>query len=588
MSRIIILSDIYDVRGTGGMKFRSHFLDEIEREDMYQSAFTDIKKESGLEITVKNTNYTGGKYLGSSKYNFWSRYMGPYCVASNIREHTEYEAIVFDYFTKLDNFFDFFEQLVTPDTEYVALSLTFLNNPFNPTQGQFNLWHFSHEECCNWFAELKRRAPNAKIVIGGALVDTIYKQHFINGKVNQSLPKAMKEYIDYAFHGYSERTMVDFLNGELDPSQMRIKDNVTFINEPALAGKGAIVTQTKWTPQDSVQAGEWLPLEISKGCRFGCKFCFYDHSGTVIKSAECLRRELMYNYETFGTTGYQLTDDTVNDSMAKIDMMHNVISSLPFKIEWIAYTRPDMFHKFPQMLDKMLDMGCRGMFLGVETFNHTAAKVAGKGLDPEKIKGILEWIRETAGDEIFILTSFIVGLPGETEESLMDTADWLVKQQVIDKAQYEILFISDAGGRTSNAFSDKPGKFEIHEVRFNPEYYWKHGTMDLPKAKEIALRWESIMENHPRTQFERHADYNVSFWAYPRLRSFGLNHHEATKTLCSGIVPEYVYKSNIEWIGKYHLGLLKNNDLTGNITYNSSWMYPTDETYKSKKESIRV
>ena len=158
-------------------------------------------------------------------------------------------------------FFDFFEQIVTPDTEYIALSLTFLNNPFNPTQGQFNLWHFSHEECCDWFAELKRRAPNAKIIIGGALVDTIYKQHFVNGKVGKSLPKALQEYVDYAFHGYSERTMVDFLNGELDPSQMRIKDNVTFINEPALAGKGAIVTQTKWTAQDSVQPGEWLPLE---------------------------------------------------------------------------------------------------------------------------------------------------------------------------------------------------------------------------------------------------------------------------------------------------------------------------------------
>jgi hypothetical protein len=112
--------------------------------------------------------------------------------------------------------------------------------------------------------------------------------------------------------------------------------------------------------------------------------------------------------------------------------------------------------------------------------------------------------------------------------------------------------------------------------------------MDLPKAKEIALLWEDMMSNHPRTQFERHADYNVSFWAYPRLRSFGLNHHEATKTLCSGVVPDYVYKSNIEWIGKYHLGLLKNNDLTGNITYNSSWMYPIEEKYKSKKESINT
>ena len=109
MSRIIILSDIYDVRGTGGTKFRSHFLEKDEREDMYRSAFKDVNSKTGFEISVKNTNYVGGKYLGSSKYNFWTRYMGPYTVASNIREHTTYEAIVFDYFTKLDNFFDFFE-----------------------------------------------------------------------------------------------------------------------------------------------------------------------------------------------------------------------------------------------------------------------------------------------------------------------------------------------------------------------------------------------------------------------------------------------------------------------------------------------
>jgi len=582
MSRIIILSDIYDVRGTGGTKFRQHFCEDSEREHMYQTAFKDVNSEHGLEISVKNTNYVGGKYLGSSKYNFWSRYMGPYTVASNIREHTKYEVIIFDYFTKLDNFFDFFEQLITPDTEYIALSLTFLNNPFNPTQGKFNLWHFNHDDCREWFKELKRRAPNAKIIIGGALVDTLYKQHFVTGKVNEPLPKAMKEYVDYAFHGYSERTIVDFLNGTLNPSQIRTKDGVTFINEPALAGKGAIVTQTKWLPQDSVQPGEWLPLEISKGCRFGCKFCFYDHSGTVIKSPECLKAELLYNYEHFGTTGYQLTDDTVNDSLSKIEMMHDVITSLPFKIEWVGYARPDMFYKFPQMLDKMIDMGCRGMFLGVETLDRTAGKIAGKGLDPEKIKGILEWIREKAGDEIFMLTSFIIGLPGETEESLMKTADWLLKQNVIDKAQYEILFVADHGGRTSNDFSDKSEKFGIQEVRWNPEYYWKHSTMDLTKAKEIALRWESIMVNHPRTQFERHADYNVSFWAYPRLRSFGLNHYEATKTLCSGIVPDYVYKANIEWIGKYHLGLIKHNDLSGNITYNTSWMYPIDNSHRKE------
>lgn len=579
MSRMIILSDIYDVRGTGGTKFRQHFLEEDERSGMKTTAEFDllVGDKLNLESNIENSNYVGGKYLGSSKYNFWTRYMGPYTVASSIREKCpQMDVVVLDYFTKLDNFFEVFEQLVTPDTEYVALSVTFLNNPFNPKQKDFNLWHFSQEECLDWFGRVKEIAPKAKIIIGGAIVDTIYKQQIVQKKTMKMAPVIL-EYVDYMFHGYSERTVVDFFNNNLDPSQVIGKDGVTFINEPALAGKGAIVTQTKWVKEDSVQPGEWLPLEISKGCRFGCKFCFYDHSGTVIKSPECLKQELLYNYEHFGTTGYQLTDDTVNDSIQKIKMMHDVIKSLPFDIEWIAYTRPDMFNKYPEMLDMMLDMGCRGMFLGVETFHHLAAKIAGKGLHPDKIKNIIKWIRDTAGDEVFLLASFIIGLVGETEESLMDTASWLRDQPYLDKAQYEILFVSDDGGRTSNEFSNNRDKYGIHELKWNPEYYWKHETLDLPQAKQIALKWEDMLADHPTTQFERHSDYNVSFWAYPRLRSFGLSHANAKKVLVSQIVPDLVYRKNIEWVSNYHKDMVLNNQLDIRAESNTTWGYPLAE-----------
>ena len=53
-----------------------------------------------------------------------------------------------------------------------------------------------------------------------------------------------------------------------------------------------------------------------------------------------------------------------------------------------------MFHKFPQMLPLLIDIGCKGMFLGIETFNPTAAKIAGKGLHPEKIKDIFSDLRD--------------------------------------------------------------------------------------------------------------------------------------------------------------------------------------------------
>jgi radical SAM superfamily enzyme YgiQ (UPF0313 family) len=549
MSRIIFLSDIFDVKNQQTMS-QSTLLDEENRKKVYFSELNSLVGKDGHKI---------GNYGVANKYNFWSRYLGPYVVASSIKQHIpEYDVVVLDYFTKLDNFFEVFEQLVTDDLEYIALSLTFLHNPFNPRQGSFNLWFTTHEELCEWFKKLKSIAPNAKIIVGGALVDTFFKT-FITGKSKKPLPKGMVEYIDYAFHGYSEETIIKFLKNEIDPQDIFERETVKFIDQPLLAGKGAIITTNKWEKNYAIQPNEWLPLEISKGCRFGCKFCFYDHSGTVIKEGEHLRNELIYNYEHFGTVGYTLTDDTVNDSMAKIDMMYDVITSLPFKIEWIAYTRPDMFHKFPQMLDKMLKMGCRGMFLGIETFNHRAAKIAGKGLHPDKIKDIIKWLKETAGDDIFILASFIIGLVGETEESLMETVYWLRDQRYLAKAQYEILFISDAGGRSTNDFSERKEKYGFKKLEWHPEYYWEHETLDLHKCREIAQKWEDVMADHPYTQFERHANFNTNFWAYPRVRSLGYTHLETVKILTAKEVPVKIYQQNVEWIDNYHLDVLKRN-----------------------------
>lgn len=543
MSRIIFLTDVFDVKNN------NFTLEKLSKEENYLGNLNQVAGKDSYKI---------GNYGISNKYNFWSRYAGPYVVASSIKEHVpEYDVVVLDYFTKLDNFFETFEKLVTEDLEYIALSLTFLHNPFNPRLGAFNLWFTEHSELCDWFDRLKAIAPKAKIIVGGALVDTFFKNFVRNPK--KELPEAFKKYIDYAFHGYSEQTIIKFLKGTLDSKFVFNKDGVKFINEPALAGKGAKIIVNKWSDNYAIQPNEWLPLEISKGCRFGCKFCFYDHSGTIIKNKEDLRNELMYNYDKFGVTGYTLTDDTVNDSLEKINMMHEVITSLPFKMEWIAYTRPDMFHKYPEMLPKMLEMGCRGMFLGVETFNHTAAKIAGKGLHPDKIKEIIRWIKETAKDDLFLLASFIIGLVGETEESLMDTIYWLRDQRILDKVQYEILFISDQGGRTTNDFSERKERFGFKELRWHPEYYWAHDTLDLTKCKEIAEKWEEVMFNHPTSLFERHANFNTSFWAYPRVRSFGYSHNEASNILKSREIPIDVYRQNVKWINNYHTELIEQN-----------------------------
>jgi hypothetical protein len=482
------------------------------------------------------------------KHAPWSRYLGPYLVAQSIEDNLpEWEVIIIDYFTKIDNFHQYINDFINNDTKYIAISSTFLHNSFSNSQNLFNFWCSNHREICDWFENIKQIAPHIKFIIGGCLIDNIYNLHVVN-KSKNPLPTVLSKYFSYVFKGYGEDTIINFLKGELDKQYTFTTEGVTFINEPKRAGKGAKVIKMIWQDKHVVKEGEWLPLEISKGCRFGCKFCFYDAHGTVIKEKNILKDELLRNYEYFGVKGYSLTDDTINDSPQKNNMMYDVISNLPFKIEWIGYTRPDMFYKYPEMYFKMKEMGCRGMFYGVETLTHKAGKIAGKGLHPDKIKEILNWTKKESGDEMFHLTSFIIGLVGETEETLMETAEWLRNQRCIDKIQYEILFVDNK----TNAFGKTSSKFGFKEITWDPEYYWKHETLDSTQCKEIANTWEAIMENHPTTVLEKHTSFNTSFWAYPRMRSLGLNHKEAFNAIQASTLSDNIHSQNIEWTKDFH------------------------------------
>ena len=67
---------------------------------------------------------------------------------------------------------------------------------------------------------------------------------------------------------------------------------------------------------DYIQDHELLTVELSRGCKFQCKYCNYAFLGIkedTSTEAELLRAELIDNYERFGTTNYILADDTLND-----------------------------------------------------------------------------------------------------------------------------------------------------------------------------------------------------------------------------------------------------------------------------------
>ena len=497
-------------------------------------------------------------YDTSYRWSFWSRYMGPYAIKQSIIDKTSYDCVVVDYFTKHKNLFEYLKNFVNEDTKFIGISTTFLHHKDNSRINDFNLWFTDHNDTVEWFTKLKELAPNAKILIGGWSAE-IWYNHYTMFKRDVELPCAM-QLVDYIVKGYGEQLVPDIINNRVPINYIINRNGVSFIEAKVTAGNGAEVNPVLWSHKDAVKEGEWLPLEISKGCRFGCKFCMFDKLGTNIINKESLRAELMHNYENFGITGYQLTDDTINDSMEKVQMVHEVFTSLPFKAEWIAYARPDMFQRYPQMLDLMYEAGCRGMFLGIETFNETAAKLCGKGLHPEKIKNILSWIKEKYGDEIFILGSFIIGLPGETEESLEDTLQYLKNQDVIDKILFEVFYVrpSETTAGTQKDYHTDNDKYEIRNVQFNP-YYWEHGTLNYNQCQQISKRWKKVLTSAKYSGHDRAIESSTNFWSYPRMRSLGYNHIDSFRMLKDASMPDDLYKKNNQWINDYHKLMEENN-----------------------------
>lgn len=260
-----------------------------------------------------------------------------------------------------------------------------------------------------------------------------------------------------------------------------------------------------WKSSDFISEDEHLPIEIARGCIFKCSFCSYQLNGKGLwefcKSPETVKQEMLNNYDRFGTTGYMFSDDTYNDSPEKVSNLHKAYKQLPFELEFSTYARLDLMLSKPETIPVLMDSGMKSVFFGIESLNHKSAKAVGKGMHPDKIKqGLIDIKKEYP--ELLISTGFIAGLPHETEETLLDTIEWL-KSSPVDSFSFQVLSLGKG-----SAFGKDPAKYGYTVENGK----WKTENLDYDTALNIAngLTNEKIS----------------SFTFYNRLRNLGYSRDE--------------------------------------------------------------
>lgn len=275
------------------------------------------------------------------------------------------------------------------------------------------------------------------------------KIKFVVGGVKVSLQYANKN-IDYVCIGYSENSIVNLADhiAKGTPLAKSFKNTfgVTIIDDREAKEYDFANEDMKWLPTDIVNH-KTLPIEIGRGCIFKCKFCSFPLMGKKsldhIKRSDILYEELKYNYEQYGVTNYMLGDDTFNDHPEKLRMILDAVSKLDFQPKFWGYHRLDLLCTRPETIPMLYDIGVRSMYFGIETLHPDAGRAIGKAYDRTKQIKMIEHLR-TQYPDITLHGSFIIGLPGESKESILQTHKQLLDQTIpLNSWRYNGLLIAE-------------------------------------------------------------------------------------------------------------------------------------------------
>lgn len=404
----------------------------------------------------------------------FAKYAGTYRIASELR-NLGASVKVIDCFTKFseEEIYIILSKYIDESTLFVGISSTLLH------KGD-NLHGFNNQ----FFEKLKNHIlsinSNTLLILGGSRVNK-----FTNIKG-----------IDYYFVGKADVSIKEFYLYLKNKTNINIShiENRKFLLTENFNVTTEYFSNTKinYVFDDIIEHHESLPLELSRGCIFKCSFCQYDLIGKkkneYQKNKNILKEELIRNYELFGTTNYLFTDELINESLEKVKYLHEVFTTLPFNITWSSYARLDLIYAYPEMRELLLEAGAIGLVFGIETLDEKAGKAIKKGLGKNKIFKTLDFLKEKYENKVVISSNFIIGLPYETRESIINTINWL-KSKDCSLDSYSLIPLnlrSKDDGRQMSEISLSPEKFGYNKKGLkNNLIEWENENLSFSEAIDI-------------------------------------------------------------------------------------------------------
>jgi len=167
------------------------------------------------------------------------------------------------------------------------------------------------------------------------------------------------------------------------------------------------------------------------GCPHKCSFCAINTLGFKLRPLSSVMEELEV-LKSLGVNELFVRDQTFGANRERtIEFCKNLIEK-NFNFSWTCFSRVDSVNE--SILALMKKTGCHTVMFGIESANNAMLESVKKNISLEQARQTIDFCHKL---KIRTVGTFIIGLPGETRESALNTIDFAISLN-LDYASFNI------------------------------------------------------------------------------------------------------------------------------------------------------
>lgn len=329
--------------------------------------------------------------------------------------------------------------------------------------------------------QVKRRAPEVHVIAGGMLVKRLLDPgEKLSSEAFHSFSTFFGKVDTFVVEAQGEQTLIKLLHSLREGEDPGKVPNLAYFDR---TGRMLFTPrQEEFLPMDQT-AIAWdkipkrylrktLPVSNSRGCFYRCRFCTYHWLFPEVhyKSLDVLRQELRRIQNLGFVTHVRFTDDNFTAKKPRLKAVLEMMIEEDFDFNWSSYARASAMS--PELVGLMKASGCEFVDLGIESGSQVILDNMDKRLDRGQAIKAIKMLRD---NDIDSRGSFIIGYPGETQETFSDTVDFI---RLSGLPYYHPYLFTYSRRSLVHQEKDRFGLEGIGRV-------WRHHTMDAVEASYL-------------------------------------------------------------------------------------------------------